>query len=377
MIGRTSPKEIAINKANRVLHVAPGEPFGGVQRIVLNLVAAQVEDNRVGVLWTGEADQAISLSPRDGVEVMHANGSLIRRFAAAHCALKAFKADIVHLHMPPPWIAPTLTMKQGTVCYHLHGAPHQGVGLKAQLASLLERWMISRADVMIAISFWIEGEWRKLYPKARYRRVFNGIPVGSSAGKIRSFDAANPPVIGFASRLAPDKGVGEFATFLLALHEKLPRARFLVAGEGPERALLEQRLGSLIAAGYVELAGHVSDMPSFWSRLDLAIFSAPADAFGLCLIEPVAEGVPVIAYETGTGSDEIANNCRGILTVPYEKTESMADLAVELLADPERREALGRKGMADVEHHFSIAAMTKGIDAVYEEVLDVNFKGTI
>lgn len=363
------PPSIMTNPV-RILHIAPGEPFGGVQRIVLNLAAHQAPDHAVAVLWTGAADRALAQMPASGVSAMTASGSPVSRIIAARRAVKSFGPDVIHLHMPPPWAAFALGSSRAAVCYHLHGPPREGGGEPgAQLATWLDARIIARADMLIAISDWIENAWRKDFPQADYRSVFNGIPPGSGKAVIRSVDAANPAIIGFASRLAPDKGVDEFATFALALSRKVSHVRFRVAGEGPDRTLLENRLKPLIASGMVELLGHVTDMPAFWAQLDLAIFSAPGEPFGLRLIEPVAEGVPVIAYETGAGSDEIARNCAGIATVPYEQAEAMAELAAELLDDPGRRARMAQAGQRDIERSFSIASMAAGVDAVYSEIL--------
>ena len=119
--------------------------------------------------------------------------------------------------------------------------------------------------------------------------------------------------------------------------------------------------------GILRFEGETALFGSF--QLDLAIFSAPGEPFGLRLIEPVAEGVPVIAYETGAGSDEIARNCAGIATVPYEQAEAMAELAAELLDDPGRRARMAQAGQRDIERSFSIASMAAGVDAVYSEIL--------
>lgn len=348
----------------RVLHIAPGEPFGGVQRIVLNLAEQQAGAHCVGIVWTGGAGRALAQMPHDGIRAMNAAGSPLVRIVQTRRMLRSFRPDIVHFHMPPPWVA--LAMDRTPACYHLHGPPSTGRGL----ASWLDSTIIGRADRLIAISDWIANAWRGVYPEATYRVVFNGIPPGTRTAAIRPPGAAGFPVIGFASRLADDKGVDEFADFALALHAKMPSARFLVAGEGPERQLLERKLAGLIDSNHVELLGHQTDMAGFWSLLDLAIFSAPGEPFGLRLIEPVAEGVPVLAYETGAGSDEIARNCAAIASVPYRDSAAMADLAIALLSDPDKRSAMVRDGMRDLESKFSIAQMAAAIDGIYAEIAE-------
>jgi glycosyltransferase involved in cell wall biosynthesis len=357
---------VSIGPALRVLHIAPGEPFGGVQRIVLSLIGAQTDRHQVSVLWIGEARHA----QHEYADGLHAHGTLAARIIMARDAIRLFKPDIIHLHMAPSWIAFALLGAPGRVCSHLHVTPSGTKGLKGWFKSALERWTIARADVLIAISGWIETRWRERYPTAQIRRVFNGTPLVPGTVVSRVTSETQPGVIGFASRLAADKGVREFAAFVLAMHERLPSVHFRIAGEGPEREFLEEELSSLLANGNAVLLGHVSDVAAFWSQLDLAIFTAPSEAFGLGIIEPVAAGVPVIAYKTGAGSDEVACNCAGIATVPFGEAKAMAELAVQLLADPQRRRAMARQGKVDVLRMFSLDVMTESIEHVYLELLN-------
>lgn len=350
----------------RILHVAPAEPFGGIQRVVLNLRQEQAHRHQVAVLWTGGTLRAQS----EDTDELYAHGTLAARMVIARDAVRKFNPDIIHLHMAPPWIFFALLCAPAVVFCHLHGLPSQAKGIKGWVVSIMERWTIARSEMLISISDWIEARWRLRYPKQRYHKVFNGILAGSGSGTIRIIDETEPALIGFGSRLAAGKGVTEFAAFVLAMHERFPLVRFRVAGDGQERNLLEQKLSTLIAAGKVELLGHVIDMPAFWMQLDLAVFTGPFESFGLCLIEPVAESVPVIAYKTGAGSDEIASNCAGIATVAYEETGAMVELAAQLLADPEQRRFMVREGKKDVERNFSIEAMSAGIECAYAKVIN-------
>lgn len=354
----------------RVMHIAPGAPFGGVQRIVMNLARAQAASHRVAILWTGEMPHAEAkpVDRKTKTEEFLSSGSLLACVMRARGAIKAYDPDIVHLHMPAPWIALSLFNIRAKICLHLHGEPVRVGSLKARLGRELERIMVAHAGTLVAISDWIEQVWRERYPTARYRVVRNGIPVAGEEPPAAK-PVSTSPVVGFASRLAPDKGVAEFARFALAMHEADPKVRFRIAGDGSERRMLENELSSLVASGAAEILGHVSDMKTFWSQLDLAIFTAPAEPFGLRLIEPVAEGVPVIAYETGAGSDEIARVCAGIVLVPYEDPRAMAELAARLLSDYERRRVMVVEGTGDVARHFSLDAMTSGVAEVYQELL--------
>ena len=355
-----------MSERRRVVHIAPSDPFGGVQKVVLELATAQRARGRdVEVIWTGASGLAATLSIKRGIPTVTAQSGLASRLFAVRSALNRSRAEIVHLHMAPPWVLPVLPLRSALCCVHLHGQRPKHASLKSKIAAALERQLISRADVLIAISSWISQQWQTTYPGAKITLVHNGVPTEEPDHKMHDHVASAQPVIGFASRLAPDKGVREFIDIALEMHAAIPHARFIVAGDGSEMTEIKSKLAPLITAGSVQLLGHVEDMPEFWAQLDLAVFCAPSEPFGLRIIEPLVHNVPVVAYRTGAGSDEVADLCAGIVTVPYGEVRAMAAQAADLLLDVDRRRSIAAAGKRDVERRFSIGTMVSRIDDVY------------
>ena len=112
-------------------------------------------------------------------------------------------------------------------------------------------------------------------------------------------------------------------------------------------------------------------MGAFWAGADLAAFTPPFEPFGLRLIEPIAYGVPVIAYRTGSGADEVIDACRGVRAVSYADAVALAREALALKNDPVALTTHGEAGRADIAKRFSMAAMTAGVTAVYDAIPDM------
>ncbi len=153
------------------------------------------------------------------------------------------------------------------------------------------------------------------------------------------------------------------------VHRRNPKIRFRIAGEGPARAeyealALENGLGEALS-----FLGFVEDMAHFWARAHLAAFTPPFEPFGLRLIEPIAHGVPSIAFLNNSGSDEVVERCRGIEAVPYGETQALAELALAIAEDPDRLFRMAEEGRQDLRRHFSLEAMVDGINAVYQKAL--------
>jgi glycosyltransferase involved in cell wall biosynthesis len=102
--------------------------------------------------------------------------------------------------------------------------------------------------------------------------------------------------------------------------------------------------------------------------VDIAAFTPPCEPFGLRLIEPIAHGVPVLAYRNGTGSDEVIDRCRGIVAAGYGEAGELAQAAVALVQSQPRRRQLVEAGLADLRQHFSVETMEAGVRAAYRDV---------
>jgi glycosyltransferase involved in cell wall biosynthesis len=369
-----------------VLHVLPASPFGGAQRLAIDLAAEQRAagwDSRI--LFTdggGASRTAAALKDVPSVCGATEMNARIARIWATRAAVSRAAPEILHLHMPPPWINLALSSRgRLRVVTHLHARPPLQVHAPA-LSTLLGHYALKRilaaSNLTVAVSEWVAAAHRAAYPTVRTpcRIVYNGVDL--PAGRRARPPAAGPPVIGTAARVAPRKGLDEFIDFAAALHARRPEFRFLIAGEGePDyRRHLVNRIRERGLERIVSFAGFVSPIDGFWADMDLAAFTSPFEPFGLRLIEPVAFGVPAIGYLTGTGSDEIIARCRGIEAVPYGDADALADLAADLIAAPERRAAMAEQGRADVTALFSVDVMSRNVAAAYERLLGRSIQGT-
>jgi glycosyltransferase involved in cell wall biosynthesis len=174
-------------------------------------------------------------------------------------------------------------------------------------------------------------------------------------------------------RLVERKGM---ATVIAAL-ARLPDAELVVAG-GPDRADLDtsDEYGRLLEAARVHgvterviFAGSVArpDVPALIRSADVVVCVPWYEPFGIVPLEAMACGVPVVASAVGGLTDSIVDRQTGWL-VPARDPVALASALGQLLADPERRAALGAAGVERARRQYSWRRVAVQTETVYRRL---------
>jgi glycosyltransferase involved in cell wall biosynthesis len=148
-------------------------------------------------------------------------------------------------------------------------------------------------------------------------------------------------------------------------------ASLLVVGDGPLRARAEQAAGA--RARFTGSVAHDA-MPSYFAAMDLVVVpsrSTPTwkEQFGRIVIEANACGVPVIVSDSGELARTVASTGGGVV-VPEGNVEALRAAIRNLLADDERRRALGAAGKAAVARRYSPDAIARELHRFLREVCE-------
>jgi len=159
-----------------------------------------------------------------------------------------------------------------------------------------------------------------------------------------------PVRIGSLGRLHTVKGYDVLIDALARLPTDLPRPEVVIAGEGAERAALEQRAQAAGVA--IGLAGYSNDPRAFLAGLHL--YAQPSRSEGLCVAvhEAMQAGLPIIASAVGQLPYSITEGRDG-LTVPPGDPVALAEALASLLRQPERLANMGAQARIDVLDRFS------------------------
>jgi glycosyltransferase involved in cell wall biosynthesis len=170
-------------------------------------------------------------------------------------------------------------------------------------------------------------------------------------------------VIGHMGAFTEEKGQDVAIAAAGLLQHSLPRAKVVLAGDGPLLAELRRR-----APENVAFPGFVSDHTAFFAGLDLFIMPSRSDAWGLAALEAMAHGVPVIASDVG-GLPEIVEEGNGGWLVPAGDSTTLARAIAVAASHPDRLRAQGIKAR-ERARLFSVDRMVEQTEAFYRRFVN-------
>ena len=281
--------------------------------------------------------------------------------------------DVVHAHMfgSNVW---------GTVLGRLSGVPvvvaheHTWSFQGRPLRRFLDRELVARwADVFVAVS----GEDRRKMIEvegvdpAKIRLIPNGIPspAKGAGADVRTELGIEPgaPVLGVVCELRAQKALEVLFEAAALLLVEFPTLTVLVAGDGPERARLEEGARRLGVADTVLFLGIRRDVPAVLAAVDVAVLSSDYEGSPLSVMEYMAAAKPVVSTRVGGVPELVAEDVHGLLVEPRDP-EALAEAVARLLRDPALAKRLGAVGRKRQQREFSLEAMVRRIEDLYEEL---------
>jgi glycosyltransferase involved in cell wall biosynthesis len=232
------------------------------------------------------------------------------------------------------------------------------------------KWLIARlpgffADRVLAVSDYVANRNAVVgqIPRTRIRRVWNGIPLQPliDAGGVRAIRAQLhlPPrafIFLCCCRAAPEKGVQHLLKAFGALLQTdagASRELLLVyVGDGPFMPDLRRLRDESKSRDRIRFEGYRNNVGDFIKAADVCVVpSVWQDALPLGVLEPMAEGKPVIGTRVGGVPEMVRDDEEGILVAPGDFV-ALRDAMSRMLVDAELRRRTGEHARRRVEQFF-------------------------
>lgn len=180
------------------------------------------------------------------------------------------------------------------------------------------------------------------------------------------------PYLLFVGRLAPNKGLLTLVDAFRPLAESDREASLVLVGaDGGVDRLVAERARATGLASRVLRVGHVADEALLAAGFrDARVFVLPSDyeAFGLVLLEAMAQGTPVISTRVG-GIPEFVEEGRAGLLVPPGDVPRLAEAIRQLWSDPASARTMGRYGKENLVPRYSWERTVDAIERIYADVI--------
>lgn len=175
-----------------------------------------------------------------------------------------------------------------------------------------------------------------------------------NAGPVTAFDRkklftpATSRLIFSAARLVDDKGIAD----LLGAIARLSSVYLWIAGDGADRAALEERAYALGIKPRVRFLGWQDDLRPYFAAADVFVYPARKDDLGDAVVEGWAAGMPVVAADS-LGPGLLIRHQENGLLVPVGDVQSLSEAIKFLLVEPDVARRLGAAGRAAYEDSFT------------------------
>jgi glycosyltransferase involved in cell wall biosynthesis len=246
-----------------------------------------------------------------------------------------------------------------------------------------------RADAFFASSPAIERELIAAgYDRARIQRFANPIPIPpprthesrraarEALSQIQPALELSPetPLVLYAGRLHPGKGLADLINAWPAVDAARPDARLWIVGEGPIQHELHAQISDLGLSGKVILAGVFAEISDVMAAADVYAFPSYEESMSLALSEAMAAELPVVASDIEGNRLLVTSEENGLLVPPREPAAWSAAL-LRLLADLPLQQKLGAAARQRVASDFAVEKIAAQQLEFFDRLLQQRARG--
>lgn len=178
---------------------------------------------------------------------------------------------------------------------------------------------------------------------------------------------ADTPVVLSLGRIAKEKSIDVVIRAMPELLQKLPTAKMVIVGEGPEKENLELLSKSLEIENHVVFTGGKpwTEIGKYYQLGDVFCSASVTETQGLTFAEAMAAGLPVVAKKDPCINNIITHNHTGLL---FEEEIDIPNLLYQVLTDNNLQDRLSKAGMETMKE-LSVENFSTSVETLYEKIL--------
>jgi glycosyltransferase involved in cell wall biosynthesis len=237
----------------------------------------------------------------------------------------------------------------------------------------LKKDIYKRSNFVIVVpSKWMKNKVSKsiMSDKKTYL-IYNGIDtkIFHPMNKNNARKILNLPINKTILMFSAHKGIKNFwhgGDYLLKALEQIDDENILFLNIGSTENL-DKRIKKSIEWKSIPHVKNETTMAEYYAASDLFVYPSIADSSSLVVVESMACGTPVIAFETG-GIPELLTNMRTGYIARYKDVDDFVKGIKLFLNDADLREKAGLSARKDVEEHFTLDKMVTLYEELYHKL---------
>ncbi|MCK4513249.1 glycosyltransferase, partial [bacterium] len=379
----------------RVLHLITRLIVGGAQENTIASVERVDPARYDSQLWTGPqtgAEGSLMADARSRGIVVRVLPNMVREISPVRDLLmlaqltrllRRERFDIVHTHCSKAGILGRVAAKLAGVPHVAH--THHGWSFHDRMHPLL-RWSFITAEKvlgpwthpMVSVSDKTTevGLEAGIGGPSDYRLIRSGIPLrrfhpddgrGRAARKRLGIPDGHF-VVGSVGRLSPQKNPMDFLKLATAIVDGHRNVTFVYVGDGPMRASVEEAAEAAGLGKALRILGVRDDVHDLLRAMDVFVLTSLWEGLPRVVLQALATGVPVLAYDTAGIAEAVVEGKNGHL-VPRGAVGEMAALLTVLVEDPLRRAAMSRAASEEFDRSFSEEQMILDLENLYDDMI--------
>ena len=371
----------------RILHLRDTHEIGGPGKTILETFKA-IDRSRFelhcGVFLrdheSADANPFVTAARQCGMpvhEIRSAHAYDLRMVSRVAALARRLQADALHAHEAKSDILAYLASR-------LHRLPivttmHGWIGNTAKGRFMInaDKRVARYYDRVIAVSKPIHDALADAGVRPRALRLLhNAIVLDRYQRTGRSGELAKliggefaRPVLATIGRISPEKGQSDLIEALGMVAAQGHQFTAVLAGDGPDRTKLIERVAALGLEGRIVFPGYIDPPQGILEESDLMVLPSHTEGLPNAALEAMAMHVPVLATNVG-GTPEVVEDGRTGRLVESRSPAALAAAIVEFLTNPAPFRCMAARARERVVAEFSFDVRTRKLEAIYGELLE-------
>ncbi len=370
-------------KKLRILQVCSSNSWGGMEMVAVQ-TARKLKERGHTVSFLAGADSQSEKALKDSDIFLFpiADKGYVDPLGVIKISnwIRERKIDIVHAHYSKDiWkLVPALSDER-----EIPLVLTKHIGTMKPKKDFFHCLIYRRVDAVIGISKLIQQNVIRTHPIAPDKvtwipngvdlRVFDKKKVDRNSVRTSLGIPLDALVVGIAGRLNWWKGYREFLEMAHQIAKLRPSVYFIAVGgatvgEEKEAEEIQNFARSLNLGKNLIFTGFRKDMVNLFSAMDIFVYPAYAEAFGLVLIEAMSLGLPVISSNCDGVPEIVVDGETGKL-VPPRNSEILTKTVLEILDNREKMKRFGSAGKDRVLKIYDLDKVISQTEKLYEKLL--------